>query len=443
MMKIIMGKNNYHFSGYENCSNIDEDLEEDNTEISSTKLILFFIFIAIMIILIIIITITLLYKLVIKNDIQKSKSKRAKYQEILRSYREKTNVEQYINDCINGVLYDNNKYKLSENPKISVIIPIYNKEKFILRILRSIQNQSFKDIEIIFCDDFSNDNSTKLIEKFQKEDERIILMKHDINKGTLINRNDGANNAKGEYLLFIDGDDLLVNNILERTYLIAKSKDIDIIQYQHYIGDFYNTFYCSDIKRTDKIIYQPELSSLMYYENGTLHQSEFNVWGKLIKRDIYLETLKKIDKYFLNQNMILHEDGLILFMLFKTAKSYLFIKDYGLLYFSNEYSTMRNLRNKNKINKSTRDSFLYLEYMFKYTNNSLYEKNMAVCQFKFLYDLFQDIFMKTTSGFNYIHKIIDLYLNCNKITKEDKQIIRNIKNQFKQIEQNLKHEKVI
>ena len=437
MMKIIMGKNNYHFSGYENCSNIDEDLEEDNTEISSTKLILFFIFIAIMIILIIIITITLLYKLVIKNDIQKSKSKRAKYQEILRSYREKTNVEQYINDCINGVLYDNNKYKLSENPKISVIIPIYNKEKFILRILRSIQNQSFKDIEIIFCDDFSNDNSTKLIEKFQKEDERIILMKHDINKGTLINR--GANIAKGEYLLFIDGDDLLVNNILERTYLIAKSKDIDIIQYQHYIGDFYNTFYCSDIKRTDKIIYQPELSSLMYYENGTLHQSEFNVWGKLIKRDIYLETLKKIDKYFLNQNMILHEDGLILFMLFKTAKSYLFIKDYGLLYFSNEYSTMRNLRNKNKINKSTRDSFLYLEYMFKYTNNSLYEKNMAVCQFKFLYDLFQDIFMKTTSGFNYIHKIIDLYLNCNKITKEDKQIIRNIKNQFKQIEQNLKH----
>ena len=439
MMKIIMGKNNYHFSGYENCSNIDEDLEEDNTEISSTKLILFFIFIAIMIILIIIITITLLYKLVIKNDIQKSKSKRAKYQEILRSYKEKTNVEQYINDCINGVLYDNNKYKLSENPKISVIIPIYNKERFILRILRSIQNQSFKDIEIIFCVDFSNDNSTKLIEKFQKEDERIILMKHDINKGTLINRNDGANIAKGEYLLFIDGDDLLVNNILERTYLIAKSKDIDIIQYQHYIGDFYNTFYCSDIKRTDKIIYQPELSSLMYYENGTLHQSEFNVWGKLIKREIYLETLKKIDKYFLTQNMILHEDGLILFMLFKTAKSYLFIKDYGLLYFSNEYSTMRNLRNKNKINKSTRDSFLYLEYMFKYTNDSLYEKNMAVCQFKFLYDLFQDIFMKTTSGFNYIHKIIDLYLNCNKITKEDKQIIRNIKNQFKQIEQNLKH----
>ena len=61
----------------------------------------------------------------------------------------------------------------------------------------------------------------------------------------------------------------------------------------------------------------------MYYENGYLHQSEFNVWGKLIKKETYLETLKNIDEYFLNQNMILHEDGLILFMLFKTAKSYL------------------------------------------------------------------------------------------------------------------------
>ena len=75
----------------------------------------------------------------------------------------------------------------------------------------------------------------------------------------------------------------------------------------------------------EKLIYQPELSSLMYYENGNLHQSEYFIWGRLIKKEVYLETLKNIDEHFLSQNMILHEDGLILFMLFKTAKSYLFI----------------------------------------------------------------------------------------------------------------------
>ena len=187
------------------------------------------------------------------------------------------------------------------------------------------------------------------------------------------------------------------------------------------------------------MVYQPELSSLMYYENGYLHQSEFFIWGKLIKRQVYLDTLKKIDKYFLEQNMILHEDGLMLFMLFKTTKSYLFIKDYGLFYCSNKYSTLRNIRNKNQINRTTRNCFLYLEYMFKYTNNTLYEKNMAVCQFKFIIKEYNDVFLKVTSGFNYIYKIIDLYLNCNIISNEDKQIFRNLTNQFEKIEQNSKH----
>jgi len=436
-MEIKIKNKNNTFSDYKKCSIKDEEIDEDNTEITSSKLASFFILIAIMIILLIIIMLIILYKLVIEKDLEKSKKR--KHTEVFLSYKEKMKVEQYINDCINGVLYDKNKYDTQENPKISVIIPIYNKEKFILRILRSIQNQSFKDVEIIFCDDSSNDNSTKLIENYQKEDGRIILIKHDKNKGTLINRNDGAYIAKGEYLFFIDGDDILVNDILNKIYSVAKKNELDIVQYQTYSGDFFNSFYLSDKKRNEEIINQPELSSLMYYENGYLHQSEFNVWGKLIKKETYLETLKNIDEYFLNQNMILHEDGLILFMLFKTAKNYLFIKDYGLFYYSNEYSTMRNLRNKEKINKSTRDSFLYLEYMFKYTNESLYEKNMAVCQFKFLIDGYNDVFLKTTSGFNYIYEIIDLYLNCKIISEEDKKIFRKVKNQFKQSEQNLEH----
>ena len=320
-MEIKIKNKNNTFSDYKKCSIKDEEIDEDNTEITSSKLASFFILIAIMIILLIIIMLIILYKLVIEKDLEKSKKR--KHTEVFLSYKEKMKVEQYINDCINGVLYDKNKYDTQENPKISVIIPIYNKEKFILRILRSIQNQSFKDIEIIFCDDSSNDNSTKLIENYQKEDGRIILIKHDKNKGTLINRNDGAYIAKGEYLLFIDGDDLLVNDILNKTYSVAKKNELDIVQYQTYSGDFFNSFYLSDKKRNEEIINQPELSSLMYYENGYLHQSEFNVWGKLIKKETYLETLKNIDEYFLNQNMILHEDGLILFMLFKTAKSYL------------------------------------------------------------------------------------------------------------------------
>ena len=212
MEMIFSRKNKYSSLEYKECPK-KEDIDEDEAQISTFYLVLFFIIIGIIILSIIIITLILVYKFMIFPD--KERSKRVKHPEIFLSFKERIKVDKYINDCINGVLYDKNinKYKINEKPKISVIIPIYNKETFILKILRSIQNQSFKDIEIIFCDDGSNDNSTQIINNYQKEDKRIILMKHDINKGTLITRNDGAKIAKGEYLLFIDGDDLLVNNI--------------------------------------------------------------------------------------------------------------------------------------------------------------------------------------------------------------------------------------
>ena len=416
-----------------------EDDFEENDEKKTFQLIRFFIFIFFTIVILFATIIALLYNLIIKPE--KLKSNRYLNPEIYSSLRERYKITEYVEKCINGNLLDNNKYSKTENPNISIIIPVYNKDKFILRVLRSIQNQSLKNIEIIFIDDFSYDNSSKLIEKYKDEDERIVLIKHQKNKGTLISRIDGAKQAKGEYILFIDPDDLLVQKeFLEDLYIKGKANNSDIIQFQLCQGDFYTSFYCGNINRTTNLIYQPELSNLMYYENGYLHQSEFFICGKLIKREIFLETINSIDKYYLNQHMILHEDGLTLFILFKKAKSYMLVKDYGVLYFNNEYSTLRNARNKDRINKTIRDCFLYLEFMFDYTNNTLYEKNMAVEQFKFLIRQFNDVFQKATSGFKYIYKVIDLYLKCDIILEEDKKIIKELKEQFVLAGQNLKKE---
>ena len=88
--------------------------------------------------------------------------------------------------------------------------------------MRSIQNQFFDDIEIIFVDDYSKDNSIRKIENCQNEDERIILLKNKNNKGTLISRNIGALKAKGEFLIFPDSDDILSQNILSMCYELQK-----------------------------------------------------------------------------------------------------------------------------------------------------------------------------------------------------------------------------
>ena len=101
-------------------------------------------------------------------------------------------------------------------PKVSIISPVYNREKFILRFLRSIQNQKFKDVEIIFVDDCSKDKSVKLIEEYKKKDERIILIKNKKNKGTFICRNEGVLNSRGKYIMLSDPDDILSRNINKR-----------------------------------------------------------------------------------------------------------------------------------------------------------------------------------------------------------------------------------
>lgn len=81
-----------------------------------------------------------------------------------------------------------------------------------------------KYLEIIFVDDFSIDLSKNIIKNYQKEDERIILIEHDKNEGTLISRNDGALKAKGEYIMFVDPEDLLLPNVLDITYKSGKKE---------------------------------------------------------------------------------------------------------------------------------------------------------------------------------------------------------------------------
>ena len=402
------------------------------------KLLYFFILTAFVIILFFVIILLLIYKYIIRPDLEKSKEnkKSQKYQML----HEKKKIRKFVEKCMDGILLDDKKYPKVEYPKISVIIRVYDEGQFILKNLRSIQNQSFKDIEIIFYDNISNDNSTKLIEKYQKEDERIILLKQENNKGTLCNIIDVANIAKGEYILFIDADDIFVDkHILKQIYSKAYKANIDIIQFQAYSGDYDRTLYLSNNNRSIEPIYQPQLSNLMYYEKGHLEQTEFFIKGKLIKRGIFLEVINSIDKYYLNQHMTLFEDSLILFILFKKANSYLFIRDYGMLFYDNENDQRieNAMINKETINKIIKDCFLYLEYMFQHTNNTLYEKDIAVNQLKYLMKKYNDIYKNITTDFEYIYKVVDLFLYCDIIIEEDKKIIKELKDQFKLIESNL------
>lgn len=101
--------------------------------------------------------------------------------------------------------------------KISVIIPVYNSEKYLERCLNSILNQTFQEFEAICINDGSTDTSLKILESYQNKDSRIKIINIE-NSGVSIARNIGLNKAVGKYISFVDSDDYIDNNFLEKLY---------------------------------------------------------------------------------------------------------------------------------------------------------------------------------------------------------------------------------
>ena len=120
-----------------------------------------------------------------------------------------------------------------DKPYISVVMPVYNVEKYIADCLFSLINQTLEEIEFILVDDGSLDNSLEIINLFAKYDSRIKIIKQE-NAGPSKARNTGLKEAKGQYISFIDSDDWVDEDFLEKLYNSAKNNNADIsICHQH------------------------------------------------------------------------------------------------------------------------------------------------------------------------------------------------------------------
>ena len=127
---------------------------------------------------------------------------------------------------------------MSQRPKISLIIPVFNTEKYLDDCLSSAVNQTLHDIEIICIDDKSNDNSLEILKKYAKQDKRLKIIEKDFSSGAGDCRNRGLELAQGEYVLFIDSDDKIKTEACEDLYNEAQKYDADICIFG---AEFYNT----------------------------------------------------------------------------------------------------------------------------------------------------------------------------------------------------------
>ena len=334
----------------------------------------------------------------------------------------KREINSYIKD---PVLSFNNKedFIKRENPKVSLIIPVYNKETFLLPLYKSIQNQSMKDIEIIFIDDNSSDNSVKLIEEFMKEDKRITLVKHDTNYRTFYSRNEGVRLAHGKYVLLIDPDDLIVNDILEKSYETAEMNNLDIVQFYFLMGNFKVSELSTHFKYKSGILYQPQIKEIFYYGQTR------NIWDKLIKREVLIKSENFMQEEFKNERYEVHDDDALFFGIIKSAESFGFLEQIGYFYNINiPDSTTKTKFNKEKINKIFQALFTIMKYYYIQSEDNRKEKFLV--GFKFFFNkvyVYQNYIKYMNQEFKIVLETLNLYINSPYILNSEKYFLQKFK----------------
>lgn len=340
--------------------------------------------------------------------------------------KEFNKIEDYLKLC-NNKLIKIKKIKKYKEPKISIISPIYNRGKYLQRFIKSIQNQNFKEIEIILIDDCSTDKTNSLIKKYQLDDKRIILIQNKKNKGTFASRNLGTLKSKGEYILFPDPDDILDQNCLHFFYHLAKKNDYELIRFYIYLGKKKIYFLKEIHKIPSKSIYQPQLSTYIFYAKKHIFQIDFNVSNKFIKRETLIKTLN-----YISNNLFLYitrfEDGILNYLLYRVSKSFFFSKKIAYYYIINRDSITTK---KYKIS-DLKCTFLYLKFIFEYSKNTKYEKNM-------FNTLFRRIVIRRNvnrriklinNDFSFYIDIIDEFLGNDFITNKNKIYLVNMRNEI-------------
>ena len=176
------------------------------------------------------------------------------YTTIIISYYKLVKFIKYISISKKGILLYKINFIKSKNSDVSVIISLYNKDKYKKSAITSVQNQRMKNIEIIIINDYSKDNSIKFIEHVQKIDPRIILIKNGKSMNNLYSKLISILNSKGKFILFLDTDNMICfEDFIHVLHKEAKKGDYDYIECNEYI----------EINSYDKTIMQKKINSIL------------------------------------------------------------------------------------------------------------------------------------------------------------------------------------
>ena len=175
--------------------------------------------------------------------------------------------------------------------KVSVVIPVYNAEKYLRDTLESVLNQTFRDIEILCVDDGSTDRSLEILHDYSQKDSRIKILYQKVeSNGAALARNLGLKSATGEYVIFLDADDLFEPDLIEVSYQAAKEKNADAVTFG---ASFYHSQTHTDLYdpawRIDSVFLENDTIDPMDFPTSLFQRFKGGAWAYLFRRDYIVE----------------------------------------------------------------------------------------------------------------------------------------------------------
>lgn len=274
--------------------------------------------------------------------------------------------------------------KLNENniDLISIIIPVYNVEKYINKCLNSVFNQTYKNIEIIVVNDGSTDNCEKIILDNYKDEKRLIYIKKE-NGGLSSARNLGIEKSKGKYICFVDSDDWIEKDYIEKMYnmIIKDDSQICVCNMKYIFED-------GKIKKRTPVIKEKEIvdntTALNYLLEGKKYK--FHAVNKMYQRSLFIDNNIRFE---LNK---LYEDVFTTYKLFVCACKISLIPDFLYNYLQNRKGSILNTRFNEK-------RFDILEAISEVSYNKYINKNVSKKSLQCFY------ITNIISIFNYIYNL--------------------------------------
>lgn len=244
---------------------------------------------------------------------------------------------------------------------ITVIVPIYNSEVTLKKCLESIMNQTYKKLEIITILDGCTDNCLDIINEYKNVDERICILNRE-NRGILYTRLEGIKKASGKYIIFVDSDDWINNNMIENMYNWAKKYDADITRCTNYFENENKIITNYREKYDFEFILKENFNEKIYPTMFSSYDLT-SIWNQLIKKEKVCDILD-----IENINISYGDDMVLNISLYKSIENILLIPETYYHYRINDkYESITKAKSYDKLNKNLWSCYRAYIELFKYS----------------------------------------------------------------------------